>query len=295
MKLSRLHTFGIISGLILIAVSMLLRNTRFFFMLIGIGAIIIATPFVLSVIRQNKIEAEKEEMFLEFARDLVESVKSGTPINKSIVNSKDKPYGALTIHVQKLANQISLGIPLRYALQTFSSDIKNATVSRALTLIGQAEKAGGDIGRILEAVASAVTMSDKLNKERQSSASTLVVQGYVIFFIFLVIVLVMQFKILPLLSNFTSSGLGGIGSLLGGGLSVTGTSSPTLSSGGGGSAINASELSNSFLFLLLAQGFFSGLTIGKLSEGNVKSGIKHSFAMMIFAFIVSTGANVIFG
>jgi len=76
-------------------------------------------------------------------------------------------------------------------------------------------------------------------------------------------------------------------------LSVTGSQSATV--GGGGSSINASELSNSFLFLLLAQGFFSGLTIGKLSEGNAKSGIKHSFAMMIFAFIVSTGANVLFG
>ncbi len=294
MKLSKLHIFGIISGLVLIAVSLLLLNTKFFFLLIGIGIILIATPFVLSVIRQGQIDSEKEEMFLEFARDLVESVKSGTPINKSIVNSKDKPYGALTIHVQKLANQISLGIPLKYALQTFSDDIKNATVSRALTLIGQAEKAGGDIGRILEAVASAVTMSDKLSKERESATSTLVVQGYVIFFIFLVIVLVMQFKILPLLSNFTSSGLGGVGSLLGGGLSVTGTSSPTLNTGGG-STISSSELSNSFLFLLLAQGFFSGLTIGKLSKGSVKAGIKHSFAMMIFAFVVSTGANIIFG
>ncbi len=291
MKLSKLHIFGMISGGILIAISLFLMNTQFFFFIIGIGVIFIAFPFVLTIIQQGRIENEKEEMFLEFARDLVESVKSGTPINKSIVNSKDKPYGALTIHIQKLANQISLGIPLKYALKTFSEDIHNATVSRALTLIGQAERAGGDIGRILEAVASAVTMSDKLNKERKSSASTLVVQGYVIFFIFLVIVLVMQFKILPLLSNFTSSGLGGIGSLIGGGSITPAASTAT----GSGSAINASELSNSFLFLLLAQGFFSGLTIGKLSEGNVKSGVKHSFAMMIFAFVVSTGANILFG
>ena len=222
-------------------------------------------------------------MFLEFSRDLVESVKSGTPINKSIINSRNKPYGALSVNIQKLANQISLGIPLKYALQTFSNDVKNKSISRALTLIGQAEKAGGDIGKILESVASAVSLSDKLNKERASSASTLVVQGYVIFFIFLVIILVMEFKILPLLSNFSTLGASGLGSLLG------------TSIGGGGTKINASELSNAFLFMLLVQGFFSGLTIGKLSEGTVKAGIKHSFALMLLSFFVSTGANLLFG
>ena len=36
--------------------------------------------------------------------------------------------------------------------------------------------------------------------------------------------------------------------------------------GSGGAPITQSELSNAFLYLLLVQGLFSGLTIGKLSE-----------------------------
>ena len=217
MEIKRIHWIGIIAGLTLILISLLFIQTNFFFFLLGIGVIIVASPFVFSVIQENKIEAEKQEMFLEFARDLVESVKSGTPINKSIINSKDKPYGALGINIKKLANQISLGIPLKDALQTFSEDVNNKTISRALILIGEAEKAGGDIGRILEAVASAVSMSDKLAKEREATASTMVVQGYVIFFIFLIIVLVMQYKILPLISSFNVGSLGGgISGVLGG-------------------------------------------------------------------------------
>ena len=279
-----MHWFGIISGLVLIAISLFFRSTQFFFFIFCVGIIVGVSPFVFSVIQENRIENEKEEMFLEFARDLVESVKSGTPINKSIINSKDKPYGALSANIKKLANQISLGIPLKYALQTFSEDVHNRTISRALALIGEAERAGGDIGRILESVAAAVSMSDKLNKERKSSASTLIVQGYVIFFIFIVIILVMQYKILPLISSFNTGGLGtGLGSVLG------------TSSLGGGKSINTSELSNSFLYLILVQGFFSGLTIGKLSEGNIRSGIKHSFTLVIFSFLITTGANLLFG
>lgn len=289
MELKRIHGVGITAGLIVMLLSLLLIKTNLFFFVFGIGVIIAISPFVFTVIQENKVETEKEEMFLEFARDLVESVKSGTPINKSIINSKDKPYGALSINIRKLANQISIGIPLKNALQTFSDDVKNKTISRALTLIGQAERAGGDIGRILEAVASAVSMSDKLSKERKSSASTLVVQGYVIFFIFLVIILVMQYKILPLISSFNVGSLGGLGSALGG------TTPATTTVNSAASSLNSQELGNAFLFLILTQGFFSGLTIGKLSEGNVKAGIKHSFAMMLFSFLISTGASLIFG
>ena len=90
----------------------------------------------------------------------------------------------------------------------------------------------------------------------------------------------MQFQVLPIVANI--SGLsGGIGGQFG-------------LSGGGGN-LNAQELSSAFLYLLLIQGLFSGLTIGKLAEGNIKSGVKHSFALMLISFLISTGANILFG
>jgi hypothetical protein len=43
---------------------------------------------------------------------------------------------------------------------------------------------------------------------------------------------------------------------------------------------------------LVFQGFFAGLVIGKLSEGTVKSGLKHSIILVIIAILISTGARV---
>lgn len=286
MEIKRIHLIGLGAAFLILAISLIFIKSKFFFFLIGIGVIVGVMPFVMSIIQETKKENDKEEMFLEFARNLVESVKSGTPINNSIINVRDKSYGSLSPNIKKLANQISIGIPLKNALQTFSDDVNNKTVSRALTLIGQAERAGGDIGRILESVAEAVSMSDKLKKERSSAASTFVVQGYIIFFIFLVIILVMQYKILPLISGITTSGgLSGLSGALGGTTITTNTSG----------SISPAQLSNAFLFLLLVQGFFSGLTIGKLSEGAMKAGIKHSFTLMLISFLVSTGASLLFG
>ena len=99
-------------------------------------------------------------------------------------------------------------------------------------------------------------MSDKLKKERKSAISTLVVQGYIIFFVFMAIILVMQFQMLPMVSGV--SDLGDLG--------IKGISS----TGPGG--VSQTEMSSSFLYMLLVQGFFTGLTIGKLA----------SFSLIIF-------------
>jgi flagellar protein FlaJ len=281
MEIGRSHWVGIGLAAILLVLAFALYGTKVFFLLVGLGFLVALAPFVFSIMHENKVAYEKEEMFLEFSRNLVESVKTGTPISKSIVNVRGKAYGELSPHVKKLANQITMGIPLSIALEVFSKDINNKMVSRAITLIGQAERAGGEIGEILEAVAGAVSMSDKLKKERKAAISTLVVQGYIIFFVFLVIILVMQFQILPMVS--------GVGDL-GGDLGVAGISSVSTTGG-----VSQEEMSSAFLYMLLIQGFFTGLTVGKLAEGNVKAGIKHSFALMIIAFLMSTGANVIMG
>jgi len=270
--MKKIYWIGFTSSLIVVILSLFLIGTKFFFFVIGIGILLGIIPFVILTIYETKVSNEKREMFLEFARNLVESVQTGIPISKSIINVKDKFYGALSENVEKLANQISLGIPLNIALKIFSKDVNNKNISRALKLIGQAERAGGDIGQILESVAEAVNMSNKLKIERKAAISTLVAQGYIIFFVFIIIILIMQFKILPMLSNIT-----------------------LIESIGSGEAIDQKTIANSFLYLLLIQGFFNGLTIGKLAEGNVKSGIKHSFALMVLSFFISTGANIFFG
>lgn len=281
MEIKKVHYIGIGIGVLTMILSFLfLMGSKLFFLIVGGGVLIIVLPFVVSVIAETRAASEKEEMFLEFARNLVESVKTGTPISKSIINVKDKAYGVLGENIKKLANQISLGIPLNIALQVFSKDANNKTISRALTLIGQAERAGGDIGEILEAVAEAVSTADRLKKERKATISTLVVQGYIIFFVFMIIILVMQFQILPMVSGISE--LGSIGSGAFGNI-------------GSGEAISQEEISSSFLYLLLIQGFFTGLTIGKLAEGGIKAGIKHSFSLMLISFIVSAVANIVLG
>lgn len=288
MKLTKIHWIGIIFGVIIILVStlfLLKSNTNLFLFLSGIGLLIIALPFIVGLALESKGEEEINSMFLEFSRNLAESVNMGTPVSKSIVNMSNKNYGALSPYVKKLANQIELGIPLHRALTNFADDVDSTVIRRAVALIMEAERAGGEIDYILESVATSISEIEKIKKERKSAIYSLVVQGYIIFFVFIGIMLIMQFKILPL-----TTGLSGIGSINVNSLTSTGASEAVKAP-----AISIESISNQFLYLLLAQGFFAGLIIGKLGEGSVKAGLKHSFILLIASFLIATGARAMFG
>jgi flagellar protein FlaJ len=289
-NINKAQIVGIVIALSVIILSVIfIKNSDLVYFLMGISLIIGGIPFFISLIMESNQTRQKDEMFLEFSRNLVESVKAGTPISKSILNVRGKDYGALNPYINKLANQIAIGIPLQAAFDTFARDVNSETVTRAVGIISESEKAGGEIEEVLESVAISVSQVEKLRKERRAAMYTLVVQGYIIFFIFIVIMLIMQFKILPIAA--------GLGENIGGSSSESASSSlgGMGFSGmfGGGEKATCEELARPFIWLLIVQGFFVGLVIGKLSEGKIKYGLKHSFILLAIALLIYTGANVI--
>lgn len=280
-----MHWVGISFGGIIIAIAVIFflikPDFNIFAFLVGLGIACMIFPFVVQISMQNRKEQEINERFLEFSRNLAESVATGTPVSKSIVNSRKKNYGVLSPYIIKLSNQIELGIPLSKAMQTFANDVKNPVITRAVSLISEAEKAGGEIESILDSVARSIAEIDKLREERKAAIANLVIQGYLIFFIFIGIMLVMEFKILPLaldsnlFSSMSKSDIGSIG--------VTGSTG----------TLTKESIADLFLYLLLVQGIFTGLAIGKLSEDSIKSGVKHSFILAVSAWLIATGLRII--
>jgi archaeal flagellar protein FlaJ len=294
MKITKTHIFGIGIGLLLVLLDLIFflneEDKSTFLFIMGIVITIVSLPFIASLILEGKKDQEISEMFLEFSRNLAESVATGTPISKSIINMRNKNYGALSSNIQKLANQISIGIPVSKALEIFANDVNNPVISRAVSLISEAEKAGGEIDYILESTAKSISEVERLKKEKKAAVQNIVVQGYIIFFIFVGIMLIIEFKILPLTE--------GLSNMQGSGINLFGNSNPT--NYGTNGNVNPAETKkpesiNPMLFLLVFQGLFAGLVIGKVTEGSLKSGIRHSFILTITSFLISTGARVVFG
>ncbi|MEK6871792.1 MAG: type II secretion system F family protein [Nanoarchaeota archaeon] len=281
--LNRTEIIGLVISFITIILDIIfLYGTDLFYFILGLCFIIAGFPFFVFLIIETNTVREKDEMFLEFSRNLVENVRAGTPISKSIVNVQSKDYGALNPHVQKLSNQISLGIPVKIAFETFARDIGSVTILRAINILSESQKAGGEVEDVLESVITSVSQIERLKKDRQNAIYGLVVQGYIIFFIFIIIMVVMEFKILPIATGIipdsgSSEGFEGIAGI--GGF-------------GSGKIASAEELARPFLWLLIIQAFFTGLIIGKLSEGSIRSGFKHFFVLTVLAVMVNTGLKV---
>jgi len=262
---------GIFAGLLLIMLNFyLFFGKRWFWPGIIISITLGWSQFWMDYLKELRRQKEIEFQFVEFVRSLVESVKSGISIPKSIQHVAKKDFSSLNPYILKLASQIELGIPTRKALATFAADTRNSTIKRSVSIIVEAEQSGGDITDILESVVQSVINVKKIKEERKSSTYSQVVQGYIVFYIFITIMLVLQLWLFPKLAGISGTLQEG----LRGGLITR-----------GGTAFNMDKI---FFSLIMIQGFFAGIMVGKFSEGTLKSGLIHSLVLMTTAALIIT-------
>lgn len=239
---------------------------------IVICVIVILLPAIIENNFYLRREEEKEEKFLEFLRDVLENIKSGTPITKSILNVQYRDYGVLSVYIKKLANQISLGFPLNEALENFSKEVNNEIVARTVDLISEANRSGGEIANILSSITESINQIEIIKKERKSSVNNLLIQGYIIFVVFMIIVLILDFFLIPKLMKVTKS------------------EEELLEI----NTIKDLNFSRIIVITIIVEAIFSGLVIGKISGGSIKNGIKHSFILSSFSLFVFFLAKVLF-
>jgi len=278
-RLEPRHQIGIVVGIIILILDFLFLfrvGSRWFKPLLAVGIVIGIFQFWLDALNQTKIEREKEEKFLEFVRSLSDSVKSGIPIPKAIIEVSDADYGALSKHVKKLANQISWGIPMKQALNNFSKETENSLIKKSISIVIEAERSGGNITDVLEAITASVLQIKKIKEDRRANTFSQMVQGYFVFFIFVGIMVVLQVFLLPQLGDISGAILTGVG---GGVTALAGTQT---------GASSFLDFNTVFTFLIVIQGFFAGLLIGKFSEDSLKSGLKHSLILMVVGYLIFT-------
>lgn len=267
--------FIILGVLVIIGDFYFFWNTRWFKPVLVIGLVLMTINFLIDFFQENKRQKEIEVKFLEFVRALMETVKSGISIPKAIREVSDEDYGALNPYVKKLANQLQWGFPLHDALVNFAHDTNNRVISKSVSIVTEAEKSGGDMGEVLEAVSNSVFSIKKIKEERKASVYSQMVQGYIIFFVFIAIMLVMQVYLMPKISQLSLDVGTGLGSPL-----------PGTFGGAGGSKLSEEYMSNLFTYLVLIQGFFAGLLIGKFSEWELKYGVKHALILIIVGYLI---------
>ncbi len=253
--------------------SLLQRYTFLFLNLLGI--IIIIGPILAIRYTSFKERQELEDRFPDFLRDIVEGTRSGMSIPQAIQNAEENDYGALSKYVGAISAKIEWGIPLENVLHDFAERTKSHIIRLDINAILQSYEAGGNVSDVLQTVGANLKQVKELHRKRESELYGQVVTGYIVYFIFLAIMVALIQYLVPALT-------------FSGNIPSLGTNIGILSQAGSSSVGSTVDLLRPlFRNLVIIQSVFSGLVIGKLSEGELRAGAKHVGILLAAGYIVS--------
>lgn len=234
-----------------------------------IGAIVIGMPLVMVKYFETRRVKEMEKNFPVFLQDFVETVRGGMTLPQAFKTISVNQYGVLSPLVKKMSAQLEWGITVEKVLMQFAEDTHSKLISRIVSTVMESHKFGGKLLETFEALSNTAIEVERLRAERRLFLNSQVITGYIIFFVFLAVIIGLEKYLVPSLGQVSAQSL------------------TQISAGGAASQSNLSkEYSEIFRNLILMQGLFAGLTVGKMAEGAVVSGIKHSVFMMVAGILI---------
>ena len=242
----------IVFGYFTVGVSVALDNFVFF------GFIAVVSPIALVNYVDYRWRKAVDEHLPDLFRSIVQAQETGMTLPKALEEASERDYGPLTPELKKMTVQISWGASFEEALLAFGRRVGTVLTQRTVPMIIEASRSGGRVERVFNPMGKFIQTTILLEKERKTQTRPYTAIIYVALFVFL-------FTIVILFQTFFT-GVEGIA------LFSTPTSSPA-------------DLKRIFLHLTLVQGFFSGLVAGKMGEGSVSAGLKHSLVMMMLGYM----------
>jgi archaeal flagellar protein FlaJ len=305
MRFQNSYFIGIGIGVAIFLIDILFFLKNSYFVPILVLAIVAGSiQFWVDFFIENQRQKEIESRFLDFVRNLAGAVKSGMPVSRAIIHISKMDYGALSPYAQKLGHQVDWSIPVHKALLYFSNATRNDVIKRTIATVSEAEQSGGNMEDVLESITTSLIEIKKIKEQRRASVHSQVMQSYIIFFIFLGVMILIQNMLMPYLIGSNSPG-GGMFSQISGGMSASTVQTPTTASIEMDSEIRFDSfkgfsvslmhwfttMRGIFLMLSVLQGFFAGITIGKMAEGDFVSGLKHSLVLSVMSLFIMSIAR----
>lgn len=199
----------------------------------------------------KKIEAT----FPVFLRDVTDNINTGMTLPQAVRATCSNDYGALNKYVKEISAKIEWGIPLEKVLEDFTKKVNSNSLKRTVQTVIEAHHSGGTMNTVLEAVSESLKELEKIKKERSSSIYSQMINGYLIYVIFLGVMIGLSSFLIPAF-KFDET-----------------VKMPI-------------KFKDMFASLTVIQGFFAGMAVGKMAEGTFAAGIKHSLVLSIFGYTV---------
>ena len=217
---------------------------------------------------------EKEEKFPDFLRDLAEYWKGGLSMTVAVQTLATSEYGALNDEVRKMSSQLSWGVKFGDVINIFAERVGTPLVKRAISLISEADRAGGKISDILITAANDSREIKFLEGERQRAIGSYIAVIWTSYGVFLGVIVVLAKVFIPAIADSNAGGGDGGDS---GGQNI------------GNMQIRAIDplfFLTIFYYGVTMQAMGNGAMAGLMATGRITSGFKHSGMMIVLAILV---------
>nr|AIE99341.1 type II secretion system protein (flaJ-A, flaJ) [uncultured marine group II/III euryarchaeote KM3_109_G01] len=234
------------------------------------GFLVAVFPAAIFWDRKAKAILAVEDKFPDFLRDLAEYWKGGLSMTLAVRTLANSEYGALNDDIKKMSDQISWGVAFQDVLELFANRVGTPLVKRAVSLIGEANKAGGKISDILVTAANDSREIKFLQAERARAIASYIMVIWVSYMVFMGVIVVLSKVFIPAIAT-SNDGEGGDSSQSIGNMKIR--------------AIDPLFFLVVFFYGVTIQALGNGAMAGLMATGRLSSGMKHAGYMMILAII----------
>ena len=242
----------VLFGYFTVGVSVALDDFVFF------GLVAVISPIAAVNYVDYRWQKGIDEHLPDLFRSIVQAQEVGMTLPQAINDASKRNYGPLTSELKNMTAQMSWGYSFEEALTAFGKRVGTVMMQRILPMIIEASHSGGHVEKVFDPLGKFIQTNIMLERERKTQTRPYIMIIYVALFVFL-------FTIILLFNTFFANA---------GGVALMSTP-----------ATSPDEMKRIFLHMTLIQGFFGGLVAGKMGEGSVAAGLKHSLVMMLLGFV----------
>jgi flagellar protein FlaJ len=229
--------------------------------IVTIGLVAISAPLAFQYYRIAKVNYNAEDAVPNFIREVAETQKIGLSPEKSIIQAtKRKDYGQFSKFLELVRSQIEWGIPLRKTFENIRQKIRSWFVVVNFAMMIETIEIGGDPTQALE------ILSEYSEKEREVQINKRALLRPYVILAFIWSILIAVTTTIVALTTYLMSTI------------VSSSLSPV-------TAMAMQDQMKVFSIGIILQCWISGFFIGKISEGNLAAGFKHSAMLALTAYV----------
>ncbi len=195
-------------------------------------------------------------------REVANAQKTGMPLPRAFTEAAKRNFGPLTPELKKVAAKLTWGIPFGEAMASFKVAVDTPLVRRAVVLILEAERSGGELEGIFDAARGHIQELLNIKEDREGQIKPYV---YIIYAAFVIMNLVVAILFSTFFFQFAD---------------------PSKTSESFKVDIDIPLYKILFLHMILVEGLLSGIIAGKMSSGKAANGTTHSAIMLTIGWVI---------